>query len=825
MIDVLAIVLCSSHICLLKRAVESIHAQKDHPFNYTILINVNTLDDDFKNQVQQYAREQGLLVRVTASNGRPGRGHNSCLDIFDQSNFEYMTMLDGDDLYYPYAFHFLNRVITKEPNTDLIHIMLNDNISCMPKPDQQHVPLLVGNFNVTTPLSVVQENFWKNPVVEDPFNVPIAQSRTPSRILMVSRKAIESKTFRYSEEMRLYDDFEAFLGFVEAQQTGQLNTIALSSSEIYCYNGNNDASATMCFGTNSQPREQAIFDKTCRGRFPTVEKDWYGVLANQLPWMYLDSHPDFDLETRLRWCQQIAIDQVNGCHLTHAQDFINKKEYRHAIKHLESYLAFIETKVPDPRLQEILCRTLLNLTNCLIQLGKFTEAQSTIQRYPIDIKSDPRAIKCMVDVLLQMQKWEPCLEYINVALTMFRKELSPTKEHDLEWLRIRSQCLSNIELAYSKTSIQRKASTQKPIVAFYAGMSGPFNGQNYQTQHVYGSEIAMVHLAEELAADHMVFVFCQISEADTVEWNGVQYLPLGSFHAFSQEYMVDYMIVSRFMHFFMHFPVVYRKLIVWVHDARLHDQPADGKEPLPHEAWPIFNNMLNRIDHIVVVSEWHRDVFKQWWKLPEECHSKLVVIGNSIDKSYFDETLPRQTNRMIYCSDTTRGLDQLLDMFPKIKEQVPDATLDIYFTALAGNQPERIQSMKGVAFHGKVPERQLCRELCQSEFWVYPNTSHETYCIVAEQAICAGAIPVCRNFSGVAELVRGKGIVIPGEPTSIAFQQDFVNRIVTMANDTSLKCRLHEVLSGQGSTWTERATEWRKLLVLPSPIGLQNQHA
>ena len=39
---------------------------------------------------------------------------------------------------------------------------------------------------------------------------------------------------------------------------------------------------------------------------------------------------------------------------------------------------------------------------------------------------------------------------------------------------------------------------QKPLLAFYMGYSEGFNGQNYNSKKIYGSEISALKLAESL---------------------------------------------------------------------------------------------------------------------------------------------------------------------------------------------------------------------------------------------------------------------------------------------------------------------------------------
>ena len=64
----------------------------------------------------------------------------------------------------------------------------------------------------------------------------------------------------------------------------------------------------------------------------------------------------------------------------------------------------------------------------------------------------------------------------------------------------------------------------KSILAFYMGYSEGFNGQNYNSKNVYGSEINALKLAEALSNIYNVYIFVNMDEKDELVYlNGVRY--------------------------------------------------------------------------------------------------------------------------------------------------------------------------------------------------------------------------------------------------------------------------------------------------------------
>ena len=102
----LVTLLTSSGIEFLIESVNSFRNQKglgSDKDKFKLIIVVNTLNNDYYNLVMEKFKGDIEVIR-TESNGKPGKGHNSLLELFkNKIEFDYLIPIDGDDFLYPFA--------------------------------------------------------------------------------------------------------------------------------------------------------------------------------------------------------------------------------------------------------------------------------------------------------------------------------------------------------------------------------------------------------------------------------------------------------------------------------------------------------------------------------------------------------------------------------------------------------------------------------------------------------------------------------------------------------------------------------------------------
>jgi len=152
--------------------------------------------------------------------------------------------------------------------------------------------------------------------------------------------------------------------------------------------------------------------------------------------------------------------------------------------------------------------------------------------------------------------------------------------------------------------------------------------------------------------------------------------------------------------------------------------------------------------------------------------------------------------KLIYKSSYDRGLEHLLRMWPEIKKQIPEATLDVFygwnlFTAGYGNNPEmmawkeemdKLMTQDGIKEHGRVSKQALDEATSKCDIWAYPTHFGETNCITALDSQKLGCVPVTMAFAGLLDTVYS-GVLIEGDIYKQETKDKFLKELFALWND------------------------------------------
>lgn len=303
---------------------------------------------------------------------------------------------------------------------------------------------------------------------------------------------------------------------------------------------------------------------------------------------------------------------------------------------------------------------------------------------------------------------------------------------------------------------ERRADPGKLDIVFFVGHGlEPWNGQTIQETGMGGSETMEWELARRLARmGHRVRLFGHCTPTMEGLFDGVEFLDQGRYRNLD----CDVLIASRRPDAVDDSHNVHAKVrLLHIHDVHVG-------EGLTHER-------AYRLDGILALSQWHKRCLMQVYPtLPEQ---KIIVTRNGLDLSRFGqspaqvaaqvevlysdydtmiealnaprETIQRHPHRAVFSSSPDRGLQALLDMWPRIREQVKDAELRIFYSfnnweAVARMNNDRAQlqqianlkhlasTLPGVTLCGRVNQKQLAEEFMAAGVLLYPTHFHETSC-------------------------------------------------------------------------------------------------
>ncbi len=344
--------------------------------------------------------------------------------------------------------------------------------------------------------------------------------------------------------------------------------------------------------------------------------------------------------------------------------------------------------------------------------------------------------------------------------------------------------------------------------------STPFHPGTILTRGLGGSESALIHLSRKLARlGHSVRVFCACDAPG--EYEGVVYREAAELPAHLADKEVDLFVSLRI-------PQVFTGTI----PAKLKWLWAEDSFDQPHIQCLMDPSLTGRIDRIVTVSRWQAETYRRHFKIPEE---KFFVSRNGFHPPFFEGPLPEsRPPRLAYASTPFRGLDVLLDLFPKIRAEVPETELYIFSSmAVYGVSREedereygdlyRKAGQPGVKRVGSIPQDRLAKELMQASLLAYPNHFAETSCIAAIEAQAAGTPVVTTRLGGLVETVAdGKtGILIPGDSRTKEYGERFVREIIRLLKDENAWRKLSRNARERAFReyrWEDVAKEWSRAI-------------
>jgi hypothetical protein len=390
----------------------------------------------------------------------------------------------------------------------------------------------------------------------------------------------------------------------------------------------------------------------------------------------------------------------------------------------------------------------------------------------------------------------------------------------LSWYKIFEKLTIKVEACKPKIP-------EKPILCFHA--DGGFNnwsGNSILTVGVGGSETYIIEMARYINKSGLfdVYVFCNCLQEEFFE--GVIYKPLSYYYAFIKQNYIHTCIVSRYSEYL---PVTFKG---WSENVYLvvHDLTPTG----------IVIPIDKKLKKIFCLTEWHVEYFT---KIFPSLENITVPFYYGIDFNKFkndnisfqgrNEISLKQNYKFIYSSFPNRGLLELLQMWPKIYEYQPLASLHIYCD-VDGKWVNQVQcemmnkirellkiynvsqNNMNIYYHGWVSKQILADAWLTTDIWFYPCTFAETFCLTALEAAITKTLVISNNFAALENTVGHRGVIIKGEPIEKEWQEKALSKIKKYL-DPENKSLKNEII--------ERNFEWASTLSWKSQAQkLLNEH-
>lgn len=230
-----------------------------------------------------------------------------------------------------------------------------------------------------------------------------------------------------------------------------------------------------------------------------------------------------------------------------------------------------------------------------------------------------------------------------------------------------------------------------------------------------------------------------------------------------------------------------------------------------------------RFTRIIALCETHGNYLRALYPTLAD---RICVSSNGIKVALVHQVesvnIPRNPRRLIYASSPDRGMEYLLDLFPRAKEILPDLELHLYYGfnnidkwahPWIRENAHRLREMTnqpGVTVHGRTPQPKLIREWFKAGIWCHPSNATETSCITCMDAQACGAIPITNPVWAIGENVR-HGVFIEGDVTSEYVRARYVDEIVSLASDPDRQDAIRREMmpwARETFTWERFVSQW-----------------
>ncbi|MDY6940331.1 MAG: glycosyltransferase [Cyanobacteriota bacterium] len=360
-------------------------------------------------------------------------------------------------------------------------------------------------------------------------------------------------------------------------------------------------------------------------------------------------------------------------------------------------------------------------------------------------------------------------------------------------------------------------------------------GWDYNVESVYqmplgGSQSALCYLAEALAQQgHEVFLINHTSKPGTsrgvvcLSWNA---------HSLRQLPSLDLDALVCWNHAELGkklkpFLSPHTCVVLWAGIAYYQKAMQALENPGEHEVY----------DGTIFVSDWQRQDFIKHCDIDS---NRSDIIRNAIGSAFrdlfepSDPILPHKSEppTLVYTSSPERGLEILLDVFPKIRQAVPGTTLKIFSSLklykysdtddeqMYGQLYRQCEETEGVEYIGCVTQPELARELRGAAVLAYSDTVAETSCISVMEAMASGCSIVTSQLGALPETTAGFARLIPVDGDWETYKRRFVEQTIdvlkeiTSSNSIEIEGHLRAQVDyiDRECTWSKKAQEWIEVL-------------
>lgn len=333
-------------------------------------------------------------------------------------------------------------------------------------------------------------------------------------------------------------------------------------------------------------------------------------------------------------------------------------------------------------------------------------------------------------------------------------------------------------------------------IAIWMGYSEGFNGLNYKSKKLYGSELSCLKLCEILSDTYDITIYSSIPEEDEIKHNNIKYKQLLKIKNEISNY--DIVIVYRYINFFLYCSCPKKvKVILWLSDLAINYY-YNGIQ-LHDYAKHLLNNVKHKIDNIICLSKFHKlNIENIYHNCLKDKNVNFIYYPIEYKKNDNEEELKIIKNRFIYMSSLDRGFTVLLDYLIELQKFVSDISL-VFFRneKLTDELKLKLVNIKNVISFGTVDNFKVVEECKKAEYFLYPTTFLETFCCCAAEAQLYKTVCIYNRVGSLNDVIDDRGLILSNN-----FQEN-INSILNLMSNNKLKQKYIE----KGYNWAKNLAE------------------
>lgn len=358
---------------------------------------------------------------------------------------------------------------------------------------------------------------------------------------------------------------------------------------------------------------------------------------------------------------------------------------------------------------------------------------------------------------------------------------------------------------YNVRNMLTPINPDKPYICFLAdGGFNKWSGSTILKQGVGGSETYIIELSRYIqkSGKYNVVVFCNCEHDEIFE--GVEYKNLLNFFDFVRKNIVEHCIISRYSEYIPFALKSHVKNVYFV----AHDLAPTGM---------IFP-LEPKFKKVFCLSEWHVQHFTEMFPQLKDI---TVPFYYGIDKELFESNSSKKLYKFIYSSFPHRGLLPLLNLWPRIINKYPSASLyihcDIEGKWVNENATEHMKQLKEVFYKmikeskyniyymGWTSKEKLAQSWKTADVWFYPCIFKETFCLTALEAAISKTLVVTNNLAALQNTVSDRGLVVPIKDVSI-ITDDWINETLEKLFDILDNREKKDFFVNKNYEWSKNMT-------------------